>query len=76
MRNQKGGMNSLNHSAYLKTVLHNLKDLLKFGHPQSYKNMIVIPLLLQKDEVEFMSIKEAEEQNIGCLLYTSPSPRD
>ena len=35
-----------------------------------------IPHLAERDEVELTSVCKLEEDQLSCLLYTSPSPRD
>ena len=37
---------------------------------------IIVPDIGDFDEVEIIEILVAEGDNIDCLLYTSPSPRD
>lgn len=47
--------------------LENLTQFVTFGKPQSYKNLTVIPLLLKDDSLDFITIREAEETELGYI---------
>ncbi|MFW9968969.1 MAG: ARPP-1 family domain-containing protein [Candidatus Odinarchaeota archaeon] len=61
-------------SEYVKLVNSLFKNPLiffKLGIPQTYKNMTLIPIILQDDKlIEFINIKEAEELELVDILET------
>ena len=51
-----------------------LKELNPLLHSQL--RLAVMSILLSVDEADFVYLKEQTNATAGCLLYTSPSPRD
>lgn len=47
--------------------LENLTQFVTFEAPQSYKNLTIIPLILKDEPLEFITIREAEEQEVGYI---------
>jgi len=47
--------------------LENLTQFVTFGKPQTYKNLTVIPLILKDDPLDFITIREAEETDLGYI---------
>ncbi|MFX1364118.1 MAG: ARPP-1 family domain-containing protein [Promethearchaeota archaeon] len=55
----------------VKTIFENPLSYLKFDIPQVYKNMTVIPIIVQDDKfIEFINIKEAEELELIEIVET------
>lgn len=55
----------------VKTIFENPLSYLKLDTPQVYKNMTVIPIIVQDDKfIEFISIKEAEELDLIEIIET------
>ncbi|MFX1417936.1 MAG: ARPP-1 family domain-containing protein [Promethearchaeota archaeon] len=54
-----------------KSLFKNPLNFLKLDTPQAYKNMTVIPILVQDNKfIDFISIKEAEELELIDILET------
>ena len=52
-------------------MFKNPLSFLKLDTPQTYKNMTVIPIILQDDKfIDFISIKEAEELELIEIIET------
>jgi len=47
--------------------LENLTQYVTFGKPQSYKNLTIIPIILKDDPLDFITIREAEENDLGYI---------
>ncbi len=55
----------------LESLFKNPLSFLKLDTPQAYKNMTVIPIILQDDKfIDFISIKEAEELELIEIIET------
>lgn len=55
----------------VKTIFENPLSYLKLDTPQVYKNMTVIPIIVQDDKfIDFISIKEAEELELIEIIET------
>ncbi|MFX0000354.1 MAG: ARPP-1 family domain-containing protein [Candidatus Hodarchaeota archaeon] len=55
----------------VKSVFENPLSFLKLDTPQVYKNMTVIPIIVQDDKfIDFISIKEAEELELIEIIET------
>jgi len=55
----------------VKTLFENPLSYLKLDTPQVYKNMTVIPIIVQDDKfIDFISIKEAEELELIDIIET------
>jgi hypothetical protein len=55
----------------VKSIFENPLNIFKLGMPQVYKNMTVIPIIVQEDKfIDFISIKEAEELDLIDILET------
>jgi hypothetical protein len=55
----------------VNSLFQNPSNFLKLDTPQFYKNMTVIPIILQDDKfIDFISIKEAEELELVEILET------
>jgi len=55
----------------VKTLFKNPLSYLKLDTPQVYKNMTVIPLIVQDDKfIDYISIKEAEELELIEIVET------
>jgi hypothetical protein len=47
--------------------LENLTQFVTFEAPQSYKNLTIIPLILKDEPLEFVTIREAEDKDLGYI---------
>jgi hypothetical protein len=55
----------------VKSIFKDPISILNLGNPQTYENMTIIPLIIQKDKfIEFISIKEAEELDLIEIVET------
>jgi len=55
----------------VKSIFENPLSFLKLDTPQVYKNMTVIPIIVQDDKfIDFISIKEAEELELIEIIET------
>jgi len=55
----------------VKSIFKDPLSVLKLGNPQIYENMVIIPLIIQDDNIiEFISIKEAEELDLIEIVET------
>ena len=55
----------------VKTIFENPLNYLKLDTPQAYKNMTVIPIIVQDEKlIDFISIKEAEELELIEIIET------
>ena len=55
----------------VKSIFENPLSFLKLDRPQVYKNMTVIPIIIQDDKfIDFISIKEAEELELIEIVET------
>jgi hypothetical protein len=55
----------------VKSLFSNPLSFLKLDTPQVYKNMTVIPIIVQDEKfIDFISIKEAEEQELIEIIET------
>ncbi len=55
----------------VKSIFENPLNFLKLDTPQVYKNMTVIPIIIQDDKyIDFISIKEAEELELIEIVET------
>jgi hypothetical protein len=55
----------------VKSIFENPLSFLKLDTPQVYKNMTVIPIIIQDDKfIDFISIKEAEELELIEIVET------
>ncbi|MFW9819216.1 MAG: ARPP-1 family domain-containing protein [Candidatus Thorarchaeota archaeon] len=55
----------------LSSIFKNPLNFIKLDTPQTYKNMTVIPIILQDDKfIDFISIKEAEELELIEIIET------
>ncbi|MFW9882654.1 MAG: ARPP-1 family domain-containing protein [Candidatus Thorarchaeota archaeon] len=55
----------------VKSIFENPLKFLKLDTPQVYKNMTVIPIIVQEDKfIDFISIKEAEELKLIDIIET------
>ncbi|MFX1569274.1 MAG: ARPP-1 family domain-containing protein [Promethearchaeota archaeon] len=55
----------------VKSIFENPLSFLKLDAPQVYKNMTVIPIIIQDDKfIDFISIKEAEELELIEIVET------
>ncbi|MFX1293580.1 MAG: ARPP-1 family domain-containing protein [Promethearchaeota archaeon] len=51
----------------IQNFLENMTQFATLDTPQSYKNLIIIPLILKDDVLDFITIKKAEEAEIGFI---------
>ncbi|MFX1317426.1 MAG: ARPP-1 family domain-containing protein [Promethearchaeota archaeon] len=55
----------------VESIFKNPLGFLKLGSPQAYKNMTVIPIIVQDDKfIDFVTIQEAEELELIEILET------
>jgi len=56
---------------FVKSVFRNPLSYLKLGTPQIHENMTIIPIIVQDEKfIDFISIKEAEEQDLVEIIET------
>ncbi|NVM29008.1 MAG: hypothetical protein HWN65_09190 [Candidatus Helarchaeota archaeon] len=51
----------------VQNFIQNLTQFVTFNEPQNYKNLTIIPLMLKDDILDFITIKEAEEADLGYI---------
>ncbi|HUX98359.1 MAG TPA: DUF6569 family protein [Candidatus Deferrimicrobium sp.] len=51
----------------VKNFIGNITQFVTLSEPQTYKNLTIIPLILKDDLLDFITIKEAEEAEIGYI---------
>jgi hypothetical protein len=51
----------------VKNFIGNITQFVTLSEPQTYKNLTIIPLILKDDLLNFITIKEAEEAEIGYI---------
>ena len=56
---------------FVKSMFENPLNFLKLETPQVYKNMVVIPIIIQHDKsLDFITIQQAEELELIEIIET------